>query len=162
MCTLKIWLVTFHNTCLPCSRKKPTCSFIVLQYEYECIDSWMHMDVHTHWWTASKVTTPILLLLVHEVKDGCWWYDSKSWTFPSIFRYILSSCCRWQQRGSLNKWHQTWKYGWNKSVSIPPWEKNCNHWHSPMLAKLLWKSSSEWSTFMPKAHLKISWDVFSS
>jgi len=46
-------------------------------------------------------------------------------TFPSIFHYILLLCDRWQQRGSLTKWHLTWKCTWSKGVSPNPsrWKK---------------------------------------
>ena len=37
---------------------------------------------------------------------------------PSCWCYILMLCDRWQQRGSLTKWHLTWKYMWSKGVLL--------------------------------------------
>ena len=53
-----------------------------------------------------------------HVRGGCWWYRSKGWTFLVIFHYILLSCDRWQQRGSLTKWCLTWKCIWGKGASL--------------------------------------------
>ena len=58
---------------------------------------------------CSKSNASYIILLAHNIIGGCWWYNSRSWTFPPIFHSILSSCDRWQQRGSLTEWHLTWK-----------------------------------------------------
>ena len=50
-----------------------------------------------------------------------------SWTFLPAFHNILLPCDRWKQRGSLTKWHLTWKYLRNIGVSLHSsmWKK----WH---------------------------------
>ena len=58
---------------------------------------------------APKVMPPILL---------CWWYASRGWTFPPKSYYMLWPCNRWQQRGTLTKWHLTWKCIWSKGVTL--------------------------------------------
>ena len=66
---------------------------------------------------------PIFIMLPHNVRGGCWCYDSRGWTFPTISHYILLLCNRWLQRGILTKWHLIWKCLWSKSVSL-----NCSLW----------------------------------
>ena len=64
-------------------------------------------------------------MLAHDIRGRCWWYGRRSWTFSPIFCYILLSCNRWHQRGSLTKGHLTWTYIWCKGVSLnySMWEK---------------------------------------
>ena len=66
-------------------------------------------------------------------KQG-WWYGSRGWAFPTILHYMLLPCDRWQQRGSLTKWRQSWKCVWSKGVSMNSsmWKKMAPtdiHWH---------------------------------
>jgi len=58
------------------------------------------------------------ITLAHNIRDRCWWYGNRGWTFPSVFHYILFLCIRWHQRGSLIKWCLTWKCRWSKGVSL--------------------------------------------
>ena len=57
-------------------------------------------------------------MLAHDVRDRCW-----CWTFQIIFHYSLLLCDRQQQRGSLTKWHLTWKCVWMKGNWIPSCRK---------------------------------------
>ena len=66
---------------------------------------------------CSESNASYFIMLVHNVSSGCWWYDSREWTFPPISHCILLPCDRWQQRGSLTKWRVTWKCVWSKGVS---------------------------------------------
>ena len=54
----------------------------------------------------------------HDIRGGCWWYSSRRWTFLTTFHYILWSCYKWQQKGSLAKWHLTWKSIWSKGILL--------------------------------------------
>jgi len=56
------------------------------------------------------------IILVHNVRGRCWWCGSRGWNFSTVFHYILLPCDRWQQRGSLTKWHLKWKCVWSRSV----------------------------------------------
>ena len=49
-------------------------------------------------------------MLVHNIRDRCWRYDSRVWTFPPILHYILLLCDTWKQKDSLAKWRLAWKY----------------------------------------------------
>ena len=51
----------------------------------------------------------LLFNYIDSVRGRWWWYNSGSWTFPTIFCYILLPRDRWQLRGSLTKWHLIWK-----------------------------------------------------
>jgi len=83
---------------------------------------------------APKVMPPILL---------CWWYASRGWTFPPKSYYMLWPCNRWQQRGTLTKWHLTWKCIWSKGVTLnSSMQKNGTHWHSLMFVEHLWRPNS--------------------
>ena len=57
-------------------------------------------------------------MLIHNIRGRQWWYGSRGWIFPPVFHYMLLLCDRWQQRGSLTKWHLTWKYIWSKGVGL--------------------------------------------
>jgi len=48
-------------------------------------------------------------MLAHDLRDGCWWYGCRGWSFPPIFCFILLLCDGWQQRVSLAKWYLTGK-----------------------------------------------------
>jgi len=65
-----------------------------------------------------KCSESYLIMLAHEVRCGFWRYGSGGWTFPQIFHYILLLCSRWQQRGSLTEWCQTWKWVWSKGMEL--------------------------------------------
>jgi len=67
---------------------------------------------------CSESNSSYLILLIHNIRGGCWWYGSRDWTLPPIFHSILLLCDRWQQRGSLTKWRLTWKWVWSKDVSL--------------------------------------------
>ena len=56
--------------------------------------------------------------------------------FPPIFHYILLPCDRWQQRGSVTKWHLTRKCVWIKVCrGIPPCRKK---WHLLTFTDACW------------------------
>ena len=57
---------------------------------------------------AQKVEAFNFIMLAHNIRSRCWWYDSRSWKFPPISN-ILLPCNRWQQRYNLTEWRLTWK-----------------------------------------------------
>jgi len=78
---------------------------------------------------------PALFMLIHNIRGICWWYASRSWTFPPIFGYTLLLCDRGQQRGNLTGRCLTWKCLWSKGVSLNSsmWMESITHtdihWH---------------------------------
>jgi len=64
----------------------------------------------------SEINASYFIMLAHDIRGRCWWYGSRGWTFPPIFRQILLPCDRWRQRGSLTKRRLTWKGVWSKGV----------------------------------------------
>ena len=63
---------------------------------------------------CSKSNASYFIILAHGVRGRCWCYSSRGWSCMTISCCILWLCDRWQQRGSLTKWHLTCK---------------CTHWH---------------------------------
>ena len=89
-----------------------------------------------------KNNTSYFILSAHDIRGGCWWYSSRSWTFPPIFHYILLLCDRWQQRGRQNGvWHVR-AYEAKMCHWIPPCGKKCHNWHLLMLVECLWRPNS--------------------
>jgi len=82
----------------------------------------------------SKSNVFYLIIMVHDVRSGWWWYGSRGWTFPLTFHYISLLCDRWQQRSSLIKWCGS-AYEEKVCDWIPPCGKNGTHWCSLMLAE---------------------------
>ena len=72
---------------------------------------------------CSESNASYLIMLAKDVRDRCWWYGSRGWTFLTIFCCVLLPCDRWEQRGSLTKWHLTWECIWSKGV-----ESNSSMW----------------------------------
>jgi len=74
---------------------------------------------------CSKSNASCFIMSAHDIRGRCCWYGSWGWTFSPIFYYILLLCDRWQQRGSLTKWHLIWRCIWIKGVSLISslWEK---------------------------------------
>ena len=68
--------------------------------------------------SCSKSNASYVVMWVHSLRSGCWWYGGRDWTLLTIFNYMLLSCNRWQQRGSLTEWRLTWKCIWSKGVSL--------------------------------------------
>ena len=67
---------------------------------------------------CSKSNASYFITLAHNIRGRCWWYDSRGWTFPSIFHYSLLLCDRLQQKSSLTEWNLTWERVWSKGVSL--------------------------------------------
>ena len=93
---------------------------------------------------CSKSNASSFIMLAHNVRRGCWWYGSRGWTFPPISHYILLPWNRWQQKGSLTKWHLTWKGVWSKGVSLNSsmqrkWVPIDVCWWLLMLAECFWR-----------------------
>jgi len=86
---------------------------------------------------CSRSNDSYFIMLDHNIRGGCRLCDSRDWTFPPVFPYLLLLCDRWQQRDSLTKWCLTWKCAWSRGVSLNSsmW-KNGTHWHSSTLAKV--------------------------
>jgi len=68
--------------------------------------------------SCSHSNASCFMMSAQNVRDGHWWHDSIGWTLPSEFYYMFLPCDSGQQRGSLTKWHQTWKSIWSKGVSL--------------------------------------------
>ena len=77
-------------------------------------------------------------MLACNIRDGCWRYGSREWSFPAIFHYILLLCDRWRQKGSLTQRCLTWKCVWRKGVSLNSsvWKK----WHPLIFSDTCWTS----------------------
>jgi len=58
------------------------------------------------------------MTLAHNTKVRRWWNGSTCWPFLSEFHYVLLSCDRRWQKGSLTKQHLTWKVKWNKGGAL--------------------------------------------
>jgi len=43
---------------------------------------------------CSKNNASYFIMLAHDIRGGCWWYDSRRQTFSTIFHYILLPCDR--------------------------------------------------------------------
>jgi len=86
---------------------------------------------------CSRSNDSYFIMLDHNIRGGYRLCDSRDWTFPPVFPYLLLLCDRWQQRDSLTKWCLTWKCAWSRGVSLNSsmW-KNGTHWHSSTLAKV--------------------------
>ena len=75
-------------------------------------------------WTASfyegcsERNASYFIMSAHDIRGGCWWYDSRARNFPPTFLYMLLPCNRWQQRGRLTKWCLTRKYIRSKGVEL--------------------------------------------
>jgi len=91
-----VLLLSFVYVLIKSIKKNEFCCFKYIKYSL----CWMR--------AAPKVMPPIF---------WCRWDGSRDWTFPPIFHYLLLSCDRWQQRGSLTEWHLTWKGIWSRSVT---------------------------------------------
>ena len=87
----------------------------------------------------NKMTAPKVVLLILL----CWYRMSEAIVgsmaadVEPSHQYSIIFCCsvtRWQQRGSLIKWHLTRKYMWNKGVSCSIWKK----WHSRTSINTSW------------------------
>ena len=74
--------------------------------------------VHQKYKVFSKSNASYFIMLAHDSRRECWWYGSRSWTFPPVFHYILLLYNWLQQKGSLIKWHLTWKCVWRKGVEL--------------------------------------------
>ena len=66
-------------------------------------------------WGYSESYASYFIMLANDVRGRCWWYESRGWSFPQVFHYILLSRDRWKQRG---KWCLTWKCIWNNVMSL--------------------------------------------
>jgi len=67
---------------------------------------------------CSENNTSCFIMLAHNIKGKWWWYGNRAWTFMPIFHYVSLPWDRWQQRGSMTKWHLTLKCSWSKSVEL--------------------------------------------
>ena len=91
-------------------------------------------------WATRKVMSSILLCHpTSEVDVGGMTVEVET----SHWYSVLLLYNKWQQRCSLTKWYLEWKYMRSKGIYlIPPWGKNCIHWHSLTLAEHLWRPKS--------------------
>jgi len=61
----------------------------------------------------------------HDFRDRGWWYDSKGRATHPIHYYNVLPCDRWQQRGSLTKWHLKQRCG----IELLHTGKKIIHWY---------------------------------
>lgn len=57
---------------------------------------------------CSGSNTSYFIMLIRDVRGGCWRYSSRGWTLPPVFHCMLMLCDRWQQRGTvwqIGIWH---------------------------------------------------------
>jgi len=108
---------------------------------------------------CSESNASCVTMLVHDIRNRCWWDGSRVWTFSSLSFYMLLLCDRWQQRGSLTKWCLTWMYVWSKGVELNSsmqikwypltfndaceclWRPNSGCDHSEVVVTETWKTS---------------------
>ena len=67
---------------------------------------------------CSESNASHFIMLAHNNRGGCWWYDSRGWTFPPTSHYILLQYDKWQHRGNLTECCLTCKCLWSKAVSL--------------------------------------------
>ena len=130
-----------------CSIQKPRCKIFSILCGPRTLgkkhyQAYAFVDAHIYE-GYSKNNTSYFISLIHNARGRCWWYGSRGWTFPAIFRSMLLQCDRWQQRGSLTEWCLAWKCVWNKGVSLNfSMQKKLHHYHSLMLAERLRRPNS--------------------
>ena len=90
---------------------------------------------------CSENNASYFTMLAQNDKSRCWWDGSRGWTFPLIFRNILLSCDRWQQRGCLTNWLLTWKSVWSKGVELNFSMRKQLH-PLTFISECLWRSNS--------------------
>ena len=85
---------------------------------------------------CSRNNASYYVMLAHNLRGDYWWYGSRAWTLPPVFRYILLPWDIWQQRGRLAEWHLTRKCVWSRCVSLNSsvWKK----WHSLTFTDSCW------------------------
>jgi len=91
---------------------------------------------------ALKNNATYFTILAHNIRGRCCRDGSRGWTFPPILHYILLPCDRCQQRGTLTKWHLTWKRIWRGVTEFLHVEK----WHPLTFIdayECWWRCSSE-------------------
>ena len=88
------------------------------------LDIWTHSARNAlNMRVTLKIMSPVLWccdFMTHDVRDRCWCYDSRGWTFPQIEVCISNGV----------------------SLSSSTRKKKSTHWHSLMLAECLWKPNS--------------------
>ena len=92
---------------------------------------------------APEVMSPILLcwLMTSEADVSCMAVDTE----PSC-QYSITCCCCVTDGSRGTYWHNSvWRGSTCEATAchwIPPRRRNCNHWHSLMLAEYLWRPNS--------------------
>lgn len=89
----------------------------------------------------SKRNVSYFVMLAHNIRGEYLWYDSRDWTFPPIFGYIMLSYDRWQQKGSITKVSDLevqMKQRCRTEFLCEEEKKKCTLWYSLMLAVHLW------------------------
>ena len=109
----------------------------------QCSGSFIGVCVLIKYEGCSKSNASHFIVLAHNIRSGCWWYDSRGWTFPPISHYMLLPHDSWLQRGSLTEWCLTWTCVRSKDISL-----NSSTWKKLHLLMLAWNSGCGYSGVM--------------
>jgi hypothetical protein len=82
------------------------------------------------------------IILVHDVRGGCWWYGSRGWTFLLICVSVVAG--QQQQRGSLANWCLTWKWIRSRGVSLNSLTFNNAWWTFTETKQWMWAQWPQW------------------
>lgn len=75
--------------------------FLTSNLRLSCISKPQECDfVHNITYNGCSKSNASYVMLVHDIRDVCWWYDNRGWTFPPAPHCILLPRDRWQQRGT--------------------------------------------------------------
>ena len=88
-----------------------------------------------------KSNASCFIVLAHNIRGRCWWYGSRSWTFP--INIPLYCVAEWQIAAEGVVWPNGVRHGSVYEAKmycwVPPCKRNGTHWHSSMLAECLWR-----------------------
>ena len=101
---------------------------------------YIHYLYHMFYEVCSKCNDFSFIKSTHNVRDKCWWWYTRGWTFPLIFHLV--AVCHIVVEGLSDKMSWDMEVHKNKGTLFPPCRKNCSHWHSSLLAEHWWKPNS--------------------
>lgn len=50
---------------------------------------------------CSKSNTYCFIILVHDIKGRCWWYNSRGWTFSAVLWFCCQAPCQFEDCGAI-------------------------------------------------------------
>ena len=67
---------------------------------------------------CSKSNGSYFIMLVHDVRGGCWWYDNRGQPFPPLCHIDFVAVQQMAAEGQSDKMGLTWKCTWSKGVKL--------------------------------------------